>query len=154
TGAPTYQKDSEVALMYAHLLEPPPQVTHKRSDLPPEIDGVVAKAMAKSPSDRYATAPEFAAAMRKALTGTESGRSQHAAQQARIRATVAAGGVPPAAPTPSSAAHETPPPPAAQAPPPAAAASDALPSRRKPWMVPVAIVILLLIIGGIVGTVL
>ena len=24
TGAPTYEKDSEVALMYAHLLEPPP----------------------------------------------------------------------------------------------------------------------------------
>src|SRR5262249_40810885 len=44
TGSPTYQKDSEVALMYAHLLEPPPQVTHKRPDLPPEIDGVVAKA--------------------------------------------------------------------------------------------------------------
>ena len=35
TGAPTYEKDSEVALMYAHLLEPPPQVTHKRPDLSP-----------------------------------------------------------------------------------------------------------------------
>ena len=25
TGTPTYEKDSEVALMYAHLLEPPPK---------------------------------------------------------------------------------------------------------------------------------
>ena len=41
--------------MYAHLLEPPPAVTHKRPDLSPEMDAVVAKAMAKSPDDRYAT---------------------------------------------------------------------------------------------------
>jgi hypothetical protein len=138
--------------MYAHLLEPPPQVTHKRLDLPPEIDGVVAKAMAKSPSDRYATAPEFAAAMRKALTGTESTR-MHDSQQvpARIQATVATGGAAAAAAPPV----QTPPSaPAAEEPPPPPAGPDAGPSRRKPWMVPVAIVILLIIVGGIIGGVL
>ena len=58
--------------MYAHLLEPPPSATQKRPDLPPEVDGVIAKAMAKNVDDRYATTPEFAAAMRKALIGTET----------------------------------------------------------------------------------
>src|SRR5262245_2725034 len=43
TGDPAYDKDSEVALMYAHLLEPPPVASEKRPDLRPEIDAVVAK---------------------------------------------------------------------------------------------------------------
>ena len=71
--------------MYAHLLEPPPQVTHKRPDLSPEIDAVVAKAMAKSPDDRYATTPEFATAMRKALIGTELAADAAGRPAARAR---------------------------------------------------------------------
>ena len=67
TGNPAYEKDSEVALIYAHLLEPPPSARAVRPDLPPAIDGVVAKAMAKNPDDRYATARELAAAVRQAL---------------------------------------------------------------------------------------
>jgi serine/threonine-protein kinase len=69
-GAPVYDKDSEVALMYAHLLEPPPSLAAQRPELPPEIDEVVAKAMAKSPDDRYATAREVGAATRAALVGS------------------------------------------------------------------------------------
>jgi hypothetical protein len=72
TGAPAYDKDSEVALMYAHLLEPPPSVIALRPDLPPEIDDVVAKAMAKNRDERYATPREFAAATRSLLVGTPS----------------------------------------------------------------------------------
>ena len=149
TGAPTYEKDSEVALMYAHLLEPPPQVTHKRPDLSPEIDAVVAKAMAKSPDDRYATATEFAAAMRKALIGTETRRTQQS-DQTRVPETVlTAGAVSTAAAPPAE-----PPPPAAQ---PALATRRA--RRRRPeakevGYLPVAIMLLLLIAGGIVGGIL
>ena len=146
TGGPTYEKDSEVALMYAHLLEPPPQVTHKRPDLPPEIDGVVAKAMAKSPNDRYATAPEFAAAMRKALTGTETRRT-HAqpAPPVESSAVTSEAAAPQAAPPPSEAAP---------APPPPAPPTDQAPPQRKRWLVPVAILLLLIVVGGIVGAVL
>ena len=53
TGAPAYDRDSEVALMYAHLAEPPPSVTAVRPELPPEVDELVAKAMAKEPAGRY-----------------------------------------------------------------------------------------------------
>ena len=80
TGAPTYDKDSEVALMYAHLLEPPPSITQVRPELPPEIDAVLAKAMAKSRDERYATTRELAADVRKTLTGTET-RHTRAAEQ-------------------------------------------------------------------------
>lgn len=73
TGAPTYDRDSEVAMMYAHLLEPPPKVTEKRSDLPSEIDDVIARALAKSRDDRYPTAGSLASAAREALGKPVSG---------------------------------------------------------------------------------
>jgi tRNA A-37 threonylcarbamoyl transferase component Bud32 len=144
TGAPTYEKDSEVALMYAHLLEPPPQVTLKRPDLSPEVDAVVAKAMAKNADDRYATTPEFSAAMRKALIGTETRRTQQS-EQARVPETVLTGG---------AAAPPVQPPPAAPPAPPAPAPATGGGPGRKKWLIPVAIVLLLLIAGGIVGGIL
>ncbi|HST16881.1 MAG TPA: serine/threonine-protein kinase [Gaiellaceae bacterium] len=67
TAAPVYEKDSEVAMMYAHLLEPPPKVTDKRPDLPAKVDDTIAKAAAKSRDDRYSTATGFAAAFKDAL---------------------------------------------------------------------------------------
>ena len=148
TGAPTYEKDSEVALMYAHLLEPPPQVTHKRPDLSPEIDAVVAKAMAKSPDDRYATTTEFATAMRKALIGTGSRLTQQADQPRVPETVLTAGAVGTAAAPPAE-----PPPPAAQ-PAPLPAEPDEGGPKRKKWLLPVAIILLLLIAGGIVGGIL
>ncbi len=151
TGAPAYEKDSEVALMYAHLLEPPPSATQKRPELPPEVDGVIAKAMAKNVDDRYATTPEFAAAMRKALIGTETRRTQQS-DQARIPETVltagaAAGAAPPSPPPPPVAEQPAP------ATPQAAGPADGGPKRKK-WLLPVAIVLLVLIAGGIVGGIL
>jgi serine/threonine-protein kinase len=55
TGALPYEKDSEVAMLYAHLMEPPPSLRAKRPELPAELDRVIAKALAKAPDDRYAT---------------------------------------------------------------------------------------------------
>jgi serine/threonine-protein kinase len=64
TGARPFDKDSEVAVMYAHLSETPPRLTAARSDLPAGLDAVIAKAMAKSPNERYQTARELMAAAR------------------------------------------------------------------------------------------
>jgi tRNA A-37 threonylcarbamoyl transferase component Bud32 len=69
TATPTYEKDSEVAMMYAHLLEPPPRLTEKRPDLPPEVDEVIAKAVAKSKEDRYERPTDFAVALKQAVGG-------------------------------------------------------------------------------------
>ena len=84
TGAPAYDRDSEVALMYAHLLEPPPSVTAVRPELPPEVDELVAKAMAKSRDDRFATAREFATEAR-AVLGRGSKAAATSAASAAIR---------------------------------------------------------------------
>jgi tetratricopeptide (TPR) repeat protein len=67
SGEPPYPRHSEAAALYAHLKEPPPSVTPKRPELPPTIDAVVAKAMAKKPEDRYQAAGRLGEAAREAL---------------------------------------------------------------------------------------
>jgi YVTN family beta-propeller protein len=67
TGEPPFVRDSEVAVIYAHVQEPPPRPSDRRPDLPREIDAVTTKAMAKEPSLRYQQAGELAAAASAAL---------------------------------------------------------------------------------------
>jgi serine/threonine protein kinase len=67
TGAPPFHHEEATAVMYAHLSEPPPPVTSRRPGLPPAVDQVVARALAKVPADRYASCQEFADALLQAL---------------------------------------------------------------------------------------
>ena len=64
TGAPPFRKDTEVATIYAHLEEDVPKASFKRPGLSALLSSVVAKAMAKRPDDRFATAGEMAEALR------------------------------------------------------------------------------------------
>jgi serine/threonine protein kinase len=67
TGVPPFERDQEMAVIYAHLSVPPPMVTSRRPGLPLAVDGVLARALAKVPDDRYASCREFADALRLAL---------------------------------------------------------------------------------------
>ena len=67
SGHAPYPRDLEVGVLWAHVEEPPPSVTQERPDLPPEVDAVVASAMAKDPEARTTTAGEVAAGLRAAL---------------------------------------------------------------------------------------
>ncbi len=73
TGAPPFHHEEATAVMYAHLSEPPPPVTSRRAGLPPAVDQVVARALAKVPGDRYASCQEFADALLQALGAVSSG---------------------------------------------------------------------------------
>jgi hypothetical protein len=76
TGHAPYPKDAETAVLIAHLMESPPRVTAERPELRPEIDNVIAKAMAKNKDDRYANCSAFIKAAGEALgvmPGTASG---------------------------------------------------------------------------------
>ena len=70
TGEPPFPRESEVTTLFAHMTDPPPVVTGRRPDLPAEFDAVIARAMAKEPADRYATASELARAALAAAAGS------------------------------------------------------------------------------------
>lgn len=57
---PYQDTTSIVQTMLAHLSKPAPQATTYRPDVPVECDRIIAKAMAKSPADRYQNASEMA----------------------------------------------------------------------------------------------
>ena len=68
TGQPPFPGGSGEAVLLAHLEATPPRVTALRPDLPPAIDQVVARAMAKAPADRFPTCRTLITAARQALT--------------------------------------------------------------------------------------
>jgi serine/threonine-protein kinase len=68
-GARPFERESELATVFAHLNEQPPRLSGHRPDLSAAWDDVFARALAKSPDDRYATCHELVDAARAALTG-------------------------------------------------------------------------------------
>jgi serine/threonine protein kinase len=106
-GQPPFKRDQGFAVLWAQLSAPAPSLRALRPDLPPAVDQVMARAMAKAPADRYRTCTEFASALRVAC-GLER-RSQAAAPAPPVPA--------PGPPT-ERARLQPPPPPPRQADPP------------------------------------
>ncbi|MFH2056000.1 MAG: serine/threonine-protein kinase [bacterium] len=63
TGSTPFQGDSDYEIMTKQLNEPPPPLRDLRGELPPALEAIVLKALAKKQSDRYQTAEEMAAAL-------------------------------------------------------------------------------------------
>jgi serine/threonine protein kinase len=59
SGVVPYPKDSEAAVLYAHMADPPPRLSEHRPDLPVSIEEVLVKAMAKEPRERFHSAGEL-----------------------------------------------------------------------------------------------
>ncbi|GAA3803899.1 serine/threonine-protein kinase [Streptomyces phyllanthi] len=66
TGRPPFRRDDDMALLWAHQYDDPPPVSAGRPDLGTAVDGVLAKALAKTPDDRYGSCLAFVAALRAA----------------------------------------------------------------------------------------
>lgn len=101
-GRTPFSKDDEVAVLWAHIHDDPPRVSKDRSDLPPAIDAVIAKALAKSPDDRYQSCLELVSAARAALQ-VSSTSLPHAAEDAGSTALLTGLGSPPLRPHASEA---------------------------------------------------
>ncbi|MGH8929921.1 MAG: serine/threonine-protein kinase [Egibacteraceae bacterium] len=69
TGTVPFSREGSAALLWAHMHDEPPLVTALRPDLPAAIDGIVAKAIAKRPEDRYPTCGELALALGAVAAG-------------------------------------------------------------------------------------
>src|SRR6266540_2197735 len=75
TGRPPFSAGSNEAVLVAHLEATPPLVTAERPDLPPAIDPIVQRAMAKAKQDRFPSCRELVAgAHPRPATGAGSAR--------------------------------------------------------------------------------
>jgi hypothetical protein len=75
TGERPYTGDSITAEASAHVHAPVPSAAERNPNLPPEIDDVFRRALAKDPSERFASCAELVAALRDALA-TAAGRTR------------------------------------------------------------------------------
>ncbi|MEV3960865.1 serine/threonine-protein kinase [Nocardia sp. NPDC050193] len=68
TGMAPFDSPNPADIIHGNLQLAPPPLAVKRPGLPPGLDPVLAKAMAKQPGHRYRTCVEFARAAERALT--------------------------------------------------------------------------------------
>ncbi|WP_281728952.1 serine/threonine-protein kinase [Gordonia paraffinivorans] len=75
TGEQVFTGRDALALINAHGTTPPPRVTALRPDLPPAIDDVVFRALAKDPAQRFTSCADLADAALAALSDAAGPRS-------------------------------------------------------------------------------
>ena len=59
TGRPPYERENDAAKLWAHLCAKPPLTSRLRPGVPAPMDAVVARALAKRPGERFASAGEL-----------------------------------------------------------------------------------------------
>ena len=69
TGQKPFDRETDVAVMHAHLLDPVPSATELRPELPAALDDVLARALAKNEEERTASCREVIEAVRASLGG-------------------------------------------------------------------------------------
>jgi hypothetical protein len=67
TGRVPFEKDLDAAIIWAHVEESPTLPTALRPELPPDVDEVFSRVLAKQPGDRYGSCREFIDAARVSL---------------------------------------------------------------------------------------
>ena len=98
-GVPPFRREQSLAVMWAQLSAPPPPLTSMRRDLPPAVDQVMARGLAKPPEDRYPSCRAFAAALQEAC-GVSAGELAAPARAAQGLVPPPPGGPDPAATDP------------------------------------------------------
>lgn len=66
-GRPPFMADSAMTLMMMHLNDPIPNVRDFRQDVPPEMVRILERCLSKDRNDRYQSASELSADLRRAL---------------------------------------------------------------------------------------
>src|SRR4051812_39552487 len=111
-GQPPFPKERDVEVLYAHIQDPPPRVSAVRPDLPPALDDVIVKAMAKKPEDRFPTCSAFIDAARTIVGEPAPAPGPPPPPPVGVPVPPAsAGGPPPPPPPPGPAPVAEPPPP-------------------------------------------
>src|SRR3954465_3941000 len=126
-GPPPFPKERDVEVLYAHIQDPPPRVSAARPDLPPALDDVIIKSMAKKPEDRFPTCSAFMDAARTIVGEPAPAPGPPPPPPVGVPVPPAAEGGPPPPPPPPGPAPVADPPP-----PPGAAAGPSHPPSAPP----------------------
>ena len=59
SGRPPHPKESDIAVLFAHVKEEPAPLSSLVEDMPESVDDVIGKALAKNVDDRYSSCREF-----------------------------------------------------------------------------------------------
>src|SRR6266850_910404 len=140
-GRVPFTGESPTMIMMQHVQDTPPSVLATRPDLPMPVDGMITRALAKDPADRFQTAGELFAAL-AAAAGEEVGAAP------RSMETVTSVPVTPVADEPDEETVVRPRQTPQYAPPPAAAPEAA--ESFSPWRVIVPSAIVLVVVFGVV----
>jgi serine/threonine protein kinase len=90
TGSVPFVADTPLAVLFKHISDPLPLPSRVKPDIPPSIEQVILKALAKDPKDRFSTADEFVTAWKHALEETEVVRRAPETTSTPTRSTVPA----------------------------------------------------------------
>ncbi len=139
TGTVPYSSDTDVAVLYAQVNKPPPELPPGEAD---ELNAVITRGMAKDPGDRYASAGELIAAAEHSLQDLPARRQD---QRPALSSTAA-----PATPKTAQGtkARSTQPPPAGANP----SARTPRRARRVVWVTAVLAILAAAIGWGLLGT--
>ena len=139
TGTVPFTGDSPVEIAMRHLSDTPQPPSIKRPEIPPDLDMVVLRALAKNPEDRFQTAEEMDAELERVAQGV--GVTAETADAATAVLSGAALDMAPTAITPMRR------PPAAARP---SYRYEDPPARRRPFW-PWLLALLLVVLAGIAG---
>jgi streptogramin lyase len=152
TGRTPYDRDTEVAKMYAQLHDEPPSAAEAVPGTPMALDGVIARALAKDADERYLSAGDLGRAARAALVGKDPSQPERSlatglaapptelspAASPDLTAATPAPGPTAATPPPGDTAATPPPGLTAATPPPGETAATPLPPAPPPAAQPPA----------------
>ena len=82
TGSPPFRRDTQPAVLWAHMQDDPPRPSEHGADLPRATDDVVVRALAKDPNERHDSCGEFLSSLADSLgvaSSTPAGATRPAA---------------------------------------------------------------------------
>jgi len=153
TGKVPFTGDSAIEIAMKHVNELPRPPSKLRAEIPPELDQIVLRALAKEPEDRYQTADEFIEDLERVEAGLPISRATATAATALLVAPVGDATEVLSAESPTRVVA---PPPSAPTTPrrpptyPPAGGYDEPPRKRRRW-VPWLLVVLLLAAAALAG---
>ena len=92
TGSVPFEGTNDVEVVFAHLGKPPPALSTRAPALPPAVDPLIARAMAKSKEDRWPTCTALITALTPHLSGRPLDRPPEAGGRSQPDSATAVGG--------------------------------------------------------------